>query len=140
MENIDRMEPLCDPVCLPKLVDMIGLDNVGYCLDTGHAHCCGSRITAWIERMKHKIFTTHLHDNRGAGETVHDRSPFLCAGGIDEHLTPGLGTIDWAEKIPLLRQSPRLMSVQNEMNCVGHEISVRRMVETCDALWRGEHL
>ncbi|MEI3005116.1 MAG: sugar phosphate isomerase/epimerase family protein [Victivallales bacterium] len=108
LENIDRMEPLCDPVCLPKLVDMIGLDNVGYCLDTGHAHCCGSRITAWIERMKHKIFTTHLHDNRGAGETVHDRSPFLCAGGIDEHLTPGLGTIDWRGVVSSLRRNTRL--------------------------------
>ena len=54
---------------------------------------------------------------------------------------PNARAYEWlAENIPLLRQSPRLKSVQTEMNCVGHEISVRRMVETCDALWRGEHL
>ena len=78
-----------------------------------------------LERLTPHIVCCHLHDNDGLN---------------DAHTLPGLGTIDWAEKIPLLRQSPRLMSVQNEMNCVGHEISVRRMVETCDALWRGEHL
>ena len=50
LENIDRSEPLCDPVLLPRLVDRIGLDNVGYCLDAGHAHCAGNSIAAWRAR------------------------------------------------------------------------------------------
>ena len=108
LENIDRSEPLCDPVFLPRLVDMIGLDNVGYCLDAGHAHCSGNSITEWIERMKLKIFTTHLHDNRGPGETIRDKAAFIWPHGIDEHLTPGLGTIDWRGVVTSLRRNTRL--------------------------------
>jgi hypothetical protein len=33
--------------------------------------------------------------------------------------------------------APRLMSVQNEMNCLDRDISIRRMVEAYDELWGG---
>ncbi|MEI3001605.1 MAG: sugar phosphate isomerase/epimerase [Victivallis sp.] len=133
---------------LLAIFERIDSPYLGCCYDSGHENvmtatpgkrpdmlCEYIRDTLWhgkpqlqeriLERLTPHIVCCHLHDNDGLN---------------DAHTLPGLGTIDWAEKIPLLRQSPRLMSVQNEMNCVGHEISVRRMVETCDALWRGEHL
>ena len=114
LENIDRSEPLCDPVLLPRLVDRIGLDNVGYCLDAGHAHCAGNSIAAWIERMGRRIFTTHLHDNRGPGKTAEDKSPFIWPQGVDEHLSPGFGTIDWRAVVSALRNASQLEEVTFE--------------------------
>lgn len=101
LENLDRFEPMCDPVLLPQLVDKIALDNVGYCFDSGHAWCSGTDFAYWISTMGKKMFTTHLHDNRGPGKPSSER--FISCSGIDEHLSPGFGTIDWRRLIALLR-------------------------------------
>ncbi len=55
------------------------IEGLGVCLDVGHAHLTGDAMDA-IETCSGHIVTTHLHDNRGTR---------------DEHLVPGLGTVDW---------------------------------------------
>jgi sugar phosphate isomerase/epimerase len=55
-------------------------DQVGICLDVGHAHLDGDVIDA-IETVSEHLIATHLHDN---------------AGRTDDHLLPFEGTIDWA--------------------------------------------
>jgi sugar phosphate isomerase/epimerase len=66
-----------------SLVAMIENDledmNVGICVDVGHAHMIGDVGDA-IETCSGHIVSTHLHDNRGKS---------------DDHLVPGVGSIDW---------------------------------------------
>lgn len=55
------------------------LDNVGVCLDLGHAHI-NPGIEQAVGVLGDRIVSLHVHDNHGAK---------------DEHLWPGEGTIDW---------------------------------------------
>ena len=78
--------------------------RVGYCFDTGHAHL-GSGIEPEFELMKHRIRSTHVHDNDGQD---------------DAHIFPLVGsggTIDWQSTIELLRSLgddvPLLVELRN---------------------------
>jgi sugar phosphate isomerase/epimerase len=64
---------------LVRLLDELELHDGGVCLDFGHAHLMGDLVEA-IESASGHVFTTHVHDNRGAH---------------DEHLVPFEGTIEW---------------------------------------------
>ena len=65
------------------LVDLLesdmDVDNVGICLDVGHARLMGDVVDA-IETCSGHVISTHLHDNRGR---------------TDDHLVPGKGVVDW---------------------------------------------
>jgi len=104
LENLDRFEPLSNMELLPKLVDSINLDNVGYCLDSGHAFACGVNPVDWIEVMGNKLFVTHFHDNHGCSDSIKNTNDFISSSGIDEHLPPGFGTISWFDVINALRK------------------------------------
>ncbi|MBR0137445.1 MAG: sugar phosphate isomerase/epimerase [Erysipelotrichaceae bacterium] len=58
-------------------------DNLGICVDVGHAHCHFDDDLDY-DLFTDRIFSVHLHDNHGDDK--------------DEHLLPFDGTIDW-EKI-----------------------------------------
>jgi len=105
LENVDRFEPFGNITDLPALVEMTGSPAVGYCLDSGHAHCCGNDVTKWIEIMGSRLFTTHFHDNRGQNNLARNSEGFLSPVGIDEHLPPGFGTIPWIDVIDALRRA-----------------------------------
>ncbi|MGH9142103.1 MAG: sugar phosphate isomerase/epimerase family protein, partial [Vicinamibacterales bacterium] len=66
----------------PSIVHFVedDLDQVGICLDFGHAHLDGDVVDA-VETVSEHLIATHLHDNRGR---------------TDDHLLPLDGTIDWA--------------------------------------------
>jgi sugar phosphate isomerase/epimerase len=104
MENLDKFEPLSNMELLPKLIDAIDLPNAGYCLDSGHAHACGSDPVEWIKIMDQKLFTTHFHDNRGCPDWVRKAEGCISPSKIDEHLPPGFGTIAWIDVINALRE------------------------------------
>lgn len=97
LENIDGQEPLSSPESLPGLIRAVDHAALGFCLDTGHAHCVGNSILEWIDRLGDKLFTTHLHDNHG----------LLKEPGThgDEHLPPGFGTISWRDVIRALHRA-----------------------------------
>ena len=99
LENLDRFEPLGNMAELPELVALADSPAVGYCLDSGHAHCAGSDIVKWIEIMGDKLFTTHFHDNHGPNEKVRNSTGLVSPDGVDEHLPPGYGTIPWTDVI-----------------------------------------
>jgi len=104
LENLDRFEPLSNMELLPRLVDSINLDNVGYCLDSGHAFVAGVDPVEWIKVMDNKLFTTHFHDNRGCPDWVKNSEGFISPAGIDEHMPPGFGTTNWIDVINALRK------------------------------------
>ncbi len=76
-----------DNTLLPMLFDNIKSDNVGFCLDFGHAHYEGGGVDYWLDKLGKRIITTHIHDNRGKA---------------DEHRPPGFGTIPWPSVIARL--------------------------------------
>ena len=77
VENI-LTEPTT-PEHLQLILQTGHLDNVGICLDLGHAHI-NPGIQEAIGVLGDRIISLHVHDNHGAK---------------DEHLWPGEGTIDW---------------------------------------------
>ena len=67
------------PEHLLTILDMGHLNNVGVCLDLGHAHIT-TGVAEAIATLGKRIVSVHVHDNHGVK---------------DEHLWPGDGTIDW---------------------------------------------
>ncbi|MHB8995610.1 MAG: sugar phosphate isomerase/epimerase family protein [Armatimonadota bacterium] len=83
---------------LVALVAGYGHPAVGLCYDSGHAHIMGD-AAATLRQMSPYVVTVHLHDN--------DRS-------CDQHLIPGLGTIEWAPVVEALAACPRLKHAETE--------------------------
>jgi len=74
---------------LVRLLEVeLDLPDAGICLDFGHAALMGDLVDA-IETVSGLLLTTHVHDNRGAG---------------DDHLAPFDGTIDWDAALMALRK------------------------------------
>jgi sugar phosphate isomerase/epimerase len=67
------------PQHLVTILELGHLDNIGVCLDLGHAHITVGTTDA-IATLGKRIASVHVHDNHGEK---------------DEHLWPGAGTIDW---------------------------------------------
>ena len=105
LENTGCLTPLGNIKYLPELVNIIDLDNVGYCLDAGHAHAFGEDVVEWIAITGCKLFETHFHDNRGKGTSLLNGQEVIEATKeIDEHLPVGFGTINWIDVINALRK------------------------------------
>lgn len=68
------------PEHLVLILELGHLNNVGICLDLGHAHITVGVAEA-VATLGNRIVSVHTHDNHGLK---------------DEHLWPGDGTIDWA--------------------------------------------
>jgi sugar phosphate isomerase/epimerase len=75
------------PEHLMIILEMGHLDNVGICLDLGHAHIMVG-IPAAIATFGARIASVHVHDNHGIK---------------DEHLWPGDGAIDWPATVAALK-------------------------------------
>jgi len=105
LENVDRFEPFGNVELLPRMVKMADSPAVGFCFDSGHAHCCGqTELVKWIEVMGNKLFTTHFHDNAGARHDALSNKKWIEAKKIDAHLPPGFGTIPWIDVIQALNK------------------------------------
>jgi sugar phosphate isomerase/epimerase len=89
LENIPN--ELTTPERLAELIHTLHFDDIGVCLDLGHAHLSPG-VEESIEMLRPWIRSVHVHDNRG------DR---------DSHLWPGEGTIDFKRTMELLRGLPQ---------------------------------
>ncbi|MGA7525510.1 MAG: sugar phosphate isomerase/epimerase family protein [Acidobacteriaceae bacterium] len=79
------------PAHLVEILTAGHFQDIGVCLDVGHAHL-GDGVSAAIGELRSYIRSSHLHDNKG------DK---------DAHLWPGDGTIDWDEALGELKASPQ---------------------------------
>jgi sugar phosphate isomerase/epimerase len=75
------------PEHLITILELGHLNNVGICLDLGHAHITVS-VAAAIATLGSRIASVHVHDNHAVK---------------DEHLWPGDGTIEWAAAVKALK-------------------------------------
>lgn len=67
-----------------------GTDNIGLCLDTGHANICGVNTASFVQEAGCDLQALHIADNLGTN---------------DDHLLPyGRGTVCWTEVMKALRQ------------------------------------
>lgn len=105
IENCDRFEPMANIEILPRLLRKTDSPAVGFCLDSGHAHCCCNNLLKWIEVLGDKLFTTHFHDNRGMRLQALTDEKWINPSKIDEHMPPGFGTIPWIDVIRALRKA-----------------------------------
>jgi sugar phosphate isomerase/epimerase len=78
------------PEHLLEILEMAHLDQIGVCLDLGHAHIAPG-IAEAIGTLGKRIGELHVHDNHGLK---------------DEHLWPGDGTIDWPAALEALKSLP----------------------------------
>jgi len=114
-------------------VNAVNSPAVGCCFDSGHANVMapgkqqaqyGAHMhRVWqgdvvfypqaFEKMAPAMVTCHLHDNDGFS---------------DQHMIPGSGTIDWQELTEkLLTRTPRLLSIQSEVNAASTGTSIRQL-------------
>ncbi|MGB6870592.1 MAG: sugar phosphate isomerase/epimerase family protein [Acidobacteriaceae bacterium] len=79
------------PAHLVEILSTGHFEDIGVCLDVGHAHL-GDGVSAAVGELRSYIRSSHLHDNKG------DR---------DTHLWPGDGTIAWGETLGGLKAAPQ---------------------------------
>ena len=92
---------------IQALLAAVGRDDLGICLDTGHAHMAGIGIPEFIRRAGGDLKALHVNDNGGQS---------------DDHLLPfGSGTIEWAPVLRALRGSgyrgPLNLEIPGESRC-----------------------
>jgi sugar phosphate isomerase/epimerase len=104
------------PITLRSLVNRIGSENLGLCLDVGHAHIVAdlkhTTLERLIERVLDSVTLFHVHDNLGGRW---DRQPpvGLDPLRLDLHLPPGTGTLPWSRIAPLVaaHEAPLVLEV-----------------------------
>ena len=72
-------------------------EEVGFCLDTGHAMLAGQDPAKMIRELGGLLSETHFNDNFGV---LPNREPMEC----DFHRPPGIGKIDWLDVMDALEQ------------------------------------
>lgn len=80
--------PFADIQLLCKLVDELNQDDIGVCLDTGHAFLSGFNVADCVRQIGHRLKATHIADNHGKQ---------------DDHVAPFQGLIPWSEVLRALR-------------------------------------
>jgi sugar phosphate isomerase/epimerase len=110
IENLAPVYPgppyVChDPAAVAELACGLESEQVGVCLDLGHAHIvagiAGRPLLDLIEPALPHAILFHVHDNFGA------RADRQCAGQVeplrlDLHLPPGAGCLPWETVAPVL--------------------------------------
>ncbi len=77
------------PQDLVKILKKCSTDNVGICVDTGHARVNGYEPAEFIEVVSNYIIATHIHDNDGEE---------------DKHYPPFMGCINWDKVLKVLAE------------------------------------
>lgn len=73
-----------------RLLDAYGPDFLGLCYDCGHGNIDGAAGLDWLDKLKGRLISIHLHDNDGRS---------------DQHRIPFTGTVDWPRLAGLIARS-----------------------------------
>ena len=100
---------------LIDLVDTINDPDVGMCIDTGHANISGMRAADAIRAAGKRLIAIHANDNNSKA-------------GLDQHLLPFFGDIDW----------PAVMQALADIGYTGHftyEIGPQHVPDAMSEQW-----
>ena len=90
LENLGHAMTFATFEQMAEVVQGVNADNVGYCLDTGHAHLSKVDNPDFIRQAGDRLWALHIADNLGAG---------------DDHMLPyGRGTVPWTQVMIALRE------------------------------------
>ncbi len=87
---------------LIDLVDAVGSDHLGICLDTGHANIVGHDPADMLRTCGPLLKVLHIHDNDGKS---------------DQHVAPYVGNIDWPAFAQALRDTDFQGVFSLEVHC-----------------------
>jgi len=124
LENIPN--ELTAPEKLLAVIHTLRYDDIGVCLDLGHAHL-EPGVEAAIEGLKPLIRSVHVHDNHGTK---------------DEHRWPGEGNIDFHRTMEQLHTAPEVPALVLEIegdpegNPEYGKIVPKKMLESWELLER----
>lgn len=96
LENLRTSKNTHTAEQLNQMIDAVGDENLGICLDTGHLHISsasglGQSQSEFIRSAGKRLKALHIADNDGSG---------------DQHLMPfGRGTVNWAEVMSALKEN-----------------------------------
>ena len=117
---------------LRAIIDGVGKDNIGVCLDTCHMYDAGYDIVndldgvlAEFDRVVglHRLQALHLNDSKNPYSSHKDRHECLGQG----HL--GLDAFKRIVNHPLLKDKPMILETPNELPGYAQEIAVLRQME-----------
>ena len=117
---------------LKQIIDLVGSDSVGVCLDTCHVHDAGYDIVndldgvleefdriVGLERLK----ALHVNDSLNGLASHKDRHACLGEGNL------GLETIRNVVCHPLLKDKPMILETPNELPGYAREIALLRQLQ-----------
>lgn len=99
--HLERIARLWDAISTAD-----GFDNVGFCLDTCHAHAAGEELHGLVERVlavTGRIDLVHLNDSRDAFGSGADRHASIGAGHAD---LDGLAEVARTANAPIILETP----------------------------------
>jgi len=118
---------------LKGIIDAVGSDNVGVCLDTCHVYDGGYDIVTnldgvlaefdWIIGLD-KLKALHLNDSKNPFASHKDRHELLGEGSL------GLDTFRTIVNHPALRDKPMILETPNELPGYAKEIALLRSFES----------
>ena len=118
---------------LKAIIDAVGSDNVGVCLDTCHVYDGGydivgdlNGVLAEFDRIVglDKLCALHLNDSKNPFSSHKDRHECLGAGSL------GVDTFRAIVNHPVLKDKPMILETPNELPGYQAEIALLRSLET----------
>ena len=117
---------------LKAIIDAVGSDHVGVCLDTCHVYDGGYDIVGDLDGVLaefdriiglDRLCALHLNDSKNPFASHKDRHECIGAGSL------GLDTFRKVLNHPLLRDKPMILETPNELPGYGREIRLLREME-----------
>lgn len=117
---------------LKAIIDAVGLDSLGVCLDTCHVYDAGYDIVhdldgvlAEFDRVigLRRLRALHLNDSKNPMGSRKDRHECIGRGSL------GLETFDRIVNHPVLRDKPMILETPNELPGYRAEIALLRSLE-----------
>ena len=118
---------------LKAIIDAVGSDNVGVCLDTCHVYDGGYDIVGDLDGVLaefdrvvglDKLCALHLNDSKNPFSSHKDRHECLGAGSL------GVDTFRAIVNHPVLKDKPMILETPNELPGYQAEIALLRSLET----------
>lgn len=109
--HLDRIAMLWDAVASAK-----GAENVGFCLDTCHAHASGMDPAGLVDAIRSitgRIDLVHLNDSRDA-----------AGSGADRHEVLGLGQVDPEFLVEVVREADTATILETPGDAASHAAQV----------------